>query len=184
MSTGILVSVRRLATQIFQGASDRRPIISEPNVSSHSPFAAGTCDSTGQAYETAKDLCHHLLLVSDNALARPSYRQRLEMLGYRVTEATSRDSAQAILTADPSIELAIIDLSTCENVSKTDVDTLLCQRFDLPSAVFAEADNEKSSKPEAADHSNGNSGCAPDAVSGLESALQLYFTRKPVLERR
>ncbi len=51
-----------------------------------------------------------ILLVDDDMALRSSLRYLLEMHGYRVQEAENRLAAQARLSADPEIEVVLLDL--------------------------------------------------------------------------
>ena len=93
------------------------------------PLAATTISPSARALDSVDWGSNHILLLSNQDGVRRSYKLHLESLGYPVTEASDWMNAKAIMAADLSLYIGIVDCESYDPVGELDAEDLTHNRL-------------------------------------------------------
>lgn len=101
------------------------------------PLAATTISPSARASDSVDWGSNHILLLSNQDGVRRSYKDgvrrsyklHLKSLGYPVTEASDWMNAKAIMAADLSLDIGIVDCESYDPVGELDAEDLTHNRL-------------------------------------------------------
>ena len=128
--------------------------------------------SSLQESDSASRVRHHVLLLSHQDDLRRSLRLHLENLGYRVTEASDMKNARAILAADCSLDIGIVDRASCCEENGSDTEELEFDRLGDLCVIFADGKFAASSRDESEDAEAGTAPSHPVSLDEIERRLK------------